>query len=117
MPERAYTVSEIDALRQVVTTRYMCGSTYFSKFRSSFTSRAYKESDMYRAVEEQIRTYMTAGITANDIIEHDRVTGEENDRRQAELRSKDKMGPIPPNSFTVVGSVIGGSGNESSRRV
>lgn len=68
--KRAYTVHEIDKLRQVCGDRWLFGTTCFDC--SPGLSRAYKEVDKDRAVEEMVRTYMVAGITAEDILEADR---------------------------------------------
>jgi len=62
---RAYTVAEIDALRQLCESKYLFG-TFFPK-SIGFCSRSFRESDKILAVEEMVRTYMLAGITANDI--------------------------------------------------
>jgi hypothetical protein len=62
---RAYTVAEIDALRQLCESKYLFG-TFFPK-GIGFCGRSFRESDKILAVEEMVRTYMLAGITANDI--------------------------------------------------
>ena len=67
MSERKYTVAEIDALRQVAEMRYLYGTTVWG----DGMSRCYMEADKTKAVEEMVRTYMMAGITAQDIIDSD----------------------------------------------
>lgn len=82
---RAYTVKEIDALRQAGEDRYLYGSTYTPPPPPGHTgglynhrmSRSYRESDKAATVEEMVRTYMLAGITAKDIIEADRPKGDD----------------------------------------
>lgn len=69
---RAYTVQELNALRELVKMKYLFGTyrplggkltqTYYAM------SRSYCESDMVRAVEEQVRTHMLAGHTAADLL-------------------------------------------------
>jgi hypothetical protein len=71
MIERAYTVTEIDDLREVVRTRYQFGTSYMPLSHGSRTSRIFREEEMAVGVEQQIRTYMLAGLTSEDIIEAD----------------------------------------------
>jgi hypothetical protein len=66
---RPYTVSEIDDLRMVCEDRYLYGTT--NLHRSMTLSRQYQEQDKNAAVEEMVRTYMTAGLTADDIRKQD----------------------------------------------
>lgn len=67
--ERAYTVNDIDALREACRERWLWGTTKHAE--GSRVSRSYRQEDMDRAVEELVRTYMMAGITADDIYEAD----------------------------------------------
>ena len=81
---RAYTVEEIDDLLAVVHWRVNFGSTYSpppekgheneNTIRSGMRSWSLGEED--KAVNELVRTYMTAGLTADDIREQDRKDGE-----------------------------------------
>lgn len=66
--ERAYTVAEIDALRSVCKMRWLFGTT---EPGNSF-SRSYKAEELDHGVEQLVRTYMLAGLTAGDILEQDR---------------------------------------------
>jgi len=83
MVDRAYTVAEIDALRQLCDTKWLYG-TFFQHFPeptpiydangniigyggSIYCSRSYKPGEKDKGVEELVRTYMLAGITAEDI--------------------------------------------------
>lgn len=65
---RAYTTREIDELRTLCENKYLYGA-----FRPNFSghgqifSRSYKEADKVTAVEEMVRTYIAAGLTAKDI--------------------------------------------------
>jgi hypothetical protein len=68
MIERAYTVKEIDALRKVVQMRWLFGTT---NLKNTQMSRRYKEEELQVAVEQQLRTYMLAGIVAEDIVAED----------------------------------------------
>lgn len=67
--ERSYTVSEIDALRSACEIRWVFGTTAFST-KPRF-GRLYSEKEKSVAVEQLVRTYMLAGITAQDIYEAD----------------------------------------------
>ena len=69
--ERRYTVKEIDDLREVCERRYLYGTTSLVVPQMS---RAYYENDKIKAVEELLRTYMMAGITAKQINEEDKKT-------------------------------------------
>jgi hypothetical protein len=64
---KKYSVAEIDGLREVVKNIYLWGSA--NPVGPAGFSRQYKEDEMVRAVEEQVRTYMLAGLTAADFIE------------------------------------------------
>ena len=70
--ERRYTVQEIDELREACRDRYLFGTTYF-EFDSSgvLNGRPYREKEMIVAVEEMVRTYMLARVTAKQIFEED----------------------------------------------
>lgn len=69
MSERCYTVMEIDELREACEMRYEFGTTYLP---NGGVGRSYLESDLIVAVEEMVRTYMIAGITAVDIRNADK---------------------------------------------
>lgn len=68
MAERAYTVTEIDALRQVLKNK-MFGQRWVTCFSSDAQEqedrRVAREAAM---VEDVVRTHMLAGHTAEDII-------------------------------------------------
>ncbi len=66
MPERAYTVKEIDQMRDAVEFRWLWGCTPSQQLADS-CSRTYKETDMVKCVEEQLRTYMLAGVDPEDL--------------------------------------------------
>lgn len=63
--KRKPTVIEVDELRSVCENIYLYGSAIFG----SGMSRVFQERDMVVAVEEMVRTYILAGITAKDLIE------------------------------------------------
>jgi len=71
MGERAYTVAEIDDLRRACENLYLWGR-FSGLSGNSNMSRTYTESDKVRAVEETVRTYMTAGHTAEDLYASER---------------------------------------------
>ncbi len=65
MKDRAYTVHEIDALRLTVESKWLFGS--YTPSNTQF-SRHYREAEKTQCVEELVRTYMLAGLTAEDLI-------------------------------------------------
>ena len=67
MTERRYTVGEIDNLRAACEMRFFYGTT---APREDF-SASYDPNEKNKAVEEMVRTYMLAGITADDIRKAD----------------------------------------------
>lgn len=71
MGERAYTVSEINDLRQVVETKWLWGSYNLSQ-HSGGMSRSFNENERAKAVEEMVRTHMLAGHTAADLLASER---------------------------------------------
>lgn len=66
---RAYTVAEIDELREVVKDKWLWGRYSGRKYNcDNFAmSRPYYESELTVYVEEQTRTWMMAGKTAKDL--------------------------------------------------
>lgn len=89
--DRAYTVREVDALRDVLEHKYLFG-TYRSQpapvvtrewepigggictaISTGATSRPYREEDKARVVEEMVRTHMLAGHTADDLLDSEPV--------------------------------------------
>jgi hypothetical protein len=64
---RAYTVFEIDQLRQVVEAIWLYGNPSPGGRSGPFVSRVYGENEKSVAVEEMVRTHMLAGHTADDI--------------------------------------------------
>jgi hypothetical protein len=68
MSTRAYTVSELDALRQVVEHRWLFGTYGRLPGSGSRISRGFQEADKTRAIEEIVRTHMLAGHTAADLL-------------------------------------------------
>ena len=69
MNERAYTVTEVDALRAALKTRWLFGTSWSTS--NMQRSRPYLEEEMTKAVEELVRTHMMAGHIALDIYRAD----------------------------------------------
>jgi hypothetical protein len=69
MTEKAYTVQEIDELRNACESRWLYGTTVIPMRR---LSRQYDEKEKTKCVEELVRTYMLAGIPGDDIRSADR---------------------------------------------
>ena len=67
---KKYSVAEIDDLRVVCGLRYIWGTSEPSHSGMT-TSRQYSEIDKIKAVEETVRTYMIAGIKADEIRKED----------------------------------------------
>lgn len=63
--ERAYTVAEIDALRNAAGNKWLWGS--YRGPRGDGCSRSYQEAERVRCVEDMVRTHMIAGHTAADL--------------------------------------------------
>lgn len=67
-----YTVDEIDALRNAVKERAIWGTCYRQiQPGGTYVSSAYNQSELDKKVEEQVRTYMMAGIKAHDLVKAD----------------------------------------------
>lgn len=63
--DRQYNIHEIDALRAAVRNKYLWGS--YRPPNQGGSSRSYKEDEMARVVEEEVRTLMIAGLTADEL--------------------------------------------------
>jgi len=63
--KKKYSVAEIDTLRGACSTLYLFGTLV--QTAQGGMSRSYQEADKAVAVEAMCRTYMTAGITAEDL--------------------------------------------------
>lgn len=71
MPERAYTVTELDALRQVVEHKWLFGRyTPYATRPGEITlgGRWWKAEEKILSVEAMVRTHMLAGHTAEDLL-------------------------------------------------
>lgn len=69
---KKYTVKEIEDLRDVIERKYMFGT--YSLAYSPRMSICFKESEKTIHVEENLRTHMLAGHTANDLIKSEKDT-------------------------------------------
>lgn len=69
--ERAYTVTEIDALRRAVENKWLFGFYSFGT-RGGGASRCYDEVEKTQCVEAILRTHMLAGQTAEDLYASER---------------------------------------------
>ena len=67
-PLPCYTVTEIDDLRLAVDNRYLWGNAN----GGSGLSRTYNSEERAKVVEEQVRTFMLAGIRAKQLREADK---------------------------------------------
>lgn len=82
---RAYTLTEIDALRSVSQNKYLYG-TYGDRMTSgSQLGRSYQENEKDAHVETMVRSHMTMGVTAQDLIDHETATIRE---RQANMDAR-----------------------------
>ncbi len=66
MKDRAYTVRDIDDLRQECARRWMHGYG-----GTSITRFSYNQQEMDAAVEGMLRTFLLAGVTAEEIRAED----------------------------------------------
>ena len=66
MPERAYTVAEIDRMREAVEHRCIWGCS-IGDARQNTMSRTYNEVELIKRVEERLRTYMLAGVEPEEL--------------------------------------------------
>lgn len=73
MSERKYSVSEINALRSAAETLLLWG-TLNQSARNGQMSRGFRPEEKATAVEEMVRTYMMAGVTADDLYADERET-------------------------------------------
>lgn len=71
MIDRAYTVREIDQLRDVVERMMTFGTTYFPPGCGGRQGCGPSS----KSLEERIRTYMVAGIVAADTLKEDETRG------------------------------------------
>ena len=67
MTERAYTVPEIDKMRNAVEYMWLYGKKSSESVGVGGISRTYYEADKAKCVEEMLRTYMLAGIEPEDL--------------------------------------------------
>ncbi len=67
MTERAYTVAEIDRMRRAVEYRWLYGCSLGDCHPGQLMSRTYKETEKTACVEEELRTYMLAGIEPEEL--------------------------------------------------
>ena len=73
MTERSYTVSEIEALRQAVETKWLFGSYQPQRVAGEcYASRQYRGGEKEQAVEAIVRTHMLAGHTAKDLYDSEK---------------------------------------------
>lgn len=74
MTERKYSVREIDDLRAVVERKYLWGSYAYVAPAGGGMSRTYRAEEKTVEVEQQVRTHMLAGHTADDLRDSERST-------------------------------------------
>ena len=71
--ERAYTVSELDKLRNAINSKLTQG--YYDPFWGTvglLCSYSYNHNTIDKVVEERCRTHMIAGHIAEDLIENEK---------------------------------------------
>lgn len=69
--ERAYTVSELNALRRIIENKWLFGTYDFNSVGNRW-SRSYYENEKASCVEKLVRTHMLAGHTADDLIKSEK---------------------------------------------
>lgn len=67
--EKAYTLKEIEDLRRLCNNKYCFGWYVIPENlpKDGYWGRSYQEKDKIFAVEEMVRTFMIAGLTAEDV--------------------------------------------------
>lgn len=70
MTERTYTVREVEELRRAIDNKYLYGSYKGPSGVGGF-SRSYSEPEKSLIVEQQVKTHMLAGHTAEDLFAAD----------------------------------------------
>lgn len=73
--QRQYSAKEIDDLREFCGRRYDFGSCYDDAIfcdHGCAMGRGYSESERAVEVEQQVRTFMIAGVTAQDLLDEDK---------------------------------------------
>lgn len=73
MTERKYSVSEIDELRKACLERAKYGTTHYP---TQDSCASWHGDEPERRAEDQLRTYMLAGVTADEIREEGQRRGE-----------------------------------------
>ena len=68
--KRAYTVREIDELRRACSTKWNFGTMYPG---NGIFGRPHGPGEDSVGIEEMVRTYMLAGITANDMYKSEQT--------------------------------------------
>ena len=67
--QRKYTLDEIDRMRSLVESKYLFGTfRTFGADRGGF-SRSYNETEKVKCIEEELRTYMLAGLGPDDLVD------------------------------------------------
>ena len=82
---RSYTLGEIEQLRSVCENKYCFGS--YTTQGIGF-SRSYREAEKNEAVETMVHSHMRMGVTADDLIEHERQSAAAMKARYEEMRAK-----------------------------
>ncbi len=68
MKERSYTVAEIGQMRSAVEFRWLYGCKLSERPENQvLSSGSYSEGEKVKAVEEQLRTYMLAGVDPEEL--------------------------------------------------
>ena len=75
MSERAYTVAEVDRMRQAVEYKWLFGrktsesglSLLSKALARAIRTRGHKEEEKTRCVEELLRTHMLAGVQPEEL--------------------------------------------------
>ena len=68
MKDRSYTVAEIDRMRHAVEFKWLYGCRISARHMGeAMTSHVHYADERTKAVEEQLRTYMLAGIDPKEL--------------------------------------------------
>ena len=89
MTERAYTVKEIDELVRACERRWLWGTTQMP----TGNGRSYRPEEKDKGTHEMARTFMLAGLTADDLYEEDRAREAERAKRDALAKTSPRYNP------------------------
>lgn len=71
MTDRSYSLSEIDEMRHKISNKYLYGAFQPVFSERGTSSYSYTEAEKATCVEQELRTYMLAGLGPDDLVDVD----------------------------------------------